>query len=1041
MGKGTAKGAAPPPPPPPPPEEPKETLKGITPVVVKEVPKGVPTIVVEEAPAAPSPATQPVKEELKSTLTAETLSKQMQNVLGRGSTEGLVRVDPQYAAQNRDRVVEINGQFYRASIPSQQAAFMSLEERKALEAQLLNQIRKGEVAFAGEKGWTRDKVLREAMKILGPYTKRQGDDLIFDIVSISLSDDAKVQKAAQEIFPDLDIKGMRQSFEDFEAYLKENYPDIYKVYSGNREAGLKLYDSQVKKEQADFASYLAKNYPDIYQIYRQDESRGIDAYNALVAKMQRITEAIDIDKYHPLAEGVYMQPFGAPPVRSKDYDITTLIADVQLKRIKVDGKPITRDDLKLIFGNQSIDDAWKVYLATTPRITTAGAPPVVTQEEFAHLIAPASVTEAQIKAMTPYVLTGERGNEIDIIGALKAKVPVSTVAAFCGITDKEDLADLEWQAKYEQANWAEKQYMAVSKAMKEDPWGTIETIGLSMIPIVGTMLYYKAAKEEGGGLSGGEIAQLALFGACDLALFIPVVSAVSAEIKGGLALARAGEEVSLAERALVGVGRGAYLSAKATILSPITMATHPVEAVKTMLRPWEVFTSPGRLPVASSWRGSYSATMDMEKVLAGEGKEALATRAAMAEVQRLMQAGKASGEVPIIIDGAEIGSLKFSGTGLQGVLRQITAEGQPIEVTLTSTPYGPEFTGKGVKVGETGKEQTLFTSTETPLGFAFQSATGKMPLYIYRGDKLLGMLTIDEAGRLVAVDESGVKLGAVAEGAVVRDLRNGKLGIWRDGQIYKDWNAIEPIKAKPSPSGLVVTEDPALIGQYYAGQKEYNQATNTMLTINKEGMLVDDAGKVVSQAKAKAVGYFPEGTDISSLKTGQTIGQIKAQPTFVMIYNNGVQELPMWAAKANTIEEMEKRAWQLFESDKYSGDLYEGFKKYAIFMENEGVLPKDTAIIPVLDDKGKPVILWTRSPSGKKIAVPVMQLASKDWLEKSLELTRELSGKPSGIMADWNSPLGFERSGQGRRDRRTHIRGRNSHRKSARRNRWQEGYI
>ena len=291
----------------------------------------------------------------------------------------------------------------------------------------------------------------------------------------------------------------------------------------------------------------------------------------------------------------------------------------------------------------------------------------------------------------------------------------------------------------------------------------------------------------------------------------------------------------------------------------------------------------------------------------------------------------------------------------------------------------------------------MFTSTETPLGFAFQSATGKMPLYIYKGDKLLGMLTTDEAGHLLAVNESGYKIGEIAEGAVIRDIQNKKLGIWRDGQIYTDWKATEPIKAEPAPSGLVMTKDPASIGKYYAGQKEYDQATKTMLTIDKGGMLVDDAGKVVGQAKPKAVGYFPEGTDISSLKTGQTIGQIKAQPTFVIIYNNGVQQLPAWAAKANTIEEMEKRAWQLFESDKYSGDLYEGFKKYAIFMENEGVLPKDTAIIPVLDDKGKPVILWTRSPSGKKIAVPVMQLASEDWFGKSLQLTRDLSGRPTSF--------------------------------------------
>jgi hypothetical protein len=797
---------------------------------------------------------------------------------------------------------------------------------------------------------------------------------------------------------------------EFEAYLKQNYPAIWEAYQTDEDMGMKLYDIEVAKQRSEFVSYLYQNYPDIWTIYQADPDKGVAAYNARVNEIQQILNAVDVDKYHPLAEGVYMPPAGpppvymppagSPPVRSEDFDIGAIVQDAIYKRIKVDGKAVTLDQLKLVFGSEAIDNAKKIILATSPTIGptepsltigpyTGISSALAEKEEFTKLIAPPTATKSEIKAIAPYMLTGETGADFNINGALKAGVPVATVAAFCGITDKEGLADLEWQAKFENANYVEK----IGMAFQKDPWGTIKTIGISMIPIVGTEQLYQQMKE--GGLSAGEIAQLGLYGFFDLLFFIPVVSAVRAEVTGGLALARAGEEVSMGERALYGLVRGTYLSAKYTLLAPYTMITHPIESVKVMLRPWEVFTSLKRVPLATSERGSYSATMDMEKVLAGEGAEALATRKAMAEVQRLMQAGHASGEVPIIIEGVETGRLKFSGTGLQGILRQISPEGKPIEVTLTSTPYGPEFTGAGVKVGEKGAEPILFTSTETPLGFAFQSATGKMPLYVYKGNNLLGTIIVDDAGRLVVADMSGYKIGEVAEGSVIKDIKGKTFGIWRDGQIYKDWKAVEPIKAKPVKSGLIMTEDPALIGKYYAGQKEYDQATKALLTINKDGMLIDDAGKVVKEAKPKAVALFPEGTEISSLKTGQTIGEIKAQPTFAIIYNKGVQELPQWAAEAKTMDEMESRAWQLFKSGKYSGDLYEGFKQYAIFMENEGALPKDTVIIPVLDDEGKAVMLWTRAPSGKKIQVPMMQLASKDWFERSLGLTRELSGKPT----------------------------------------------
>jgi hypothetical protein len=929
------------------------------------------------------------------------------------STEGMIQVQPQYAKSYPEAVAQIGENYYRPSEPTtQETAFLPAEEQAKRSAAILTDIKSGEGIWSGGE-WSTTATLQKALEALGEF--RVGNDQ-YDIVEPFLS--GRITEGQLKLVFGKDvIKETRQWLDD----VQRQTPELYTVLINE---GYDAYGKAVERQNKEFESYLKTNFPDIWQVYQKNQDEGIAAYDARITEIQNILEAVDVDKYHPLVDvdkyhplvpnysiakdvyDVYMQAEGAPPVRSKDFDIGAIVQDTMYQRIKVDGKVVTLDQLKLVFGSEAVDNAKKIILATSPTIGplepqltissyTGISSALAKKEEFTKLVAPAAATESEIKAIAPYMLTGETGADFDVNGALKADVPVATVAAFCGITDKEGLADLEWQAKYEKANWVEKQEMALGRALQKDPWGTIKAIGISMIPIVGTEQLYKQKKEEGGGLSAGEIAEIVGYGFLDFLFFIPVVSAVRAEVTAGLQLSRAGEAVSTGERVLVGLGRGTYLSAKYTLLAPYTMITHPIEAAKAMLRPWEVFTSLKRVPLATSQRGSYSATMDMEKVLAGEGEEALATRAAMAKVQKLMQSGQASGSVPIIVDGVEISTLKFSGTGLQGILRQISPEGKPIEVTLTSTPYGPEFTGVGVKVGEGAAEPVLFTSTETPLGFAFQSATGKMPLYVYKGNKLLGTIVVDDAGRLVVEDMSGYRIGEVAEGAKIQDIKGNKFGIWRDGQIYKDWKAVEPIKAAPVKTGLIMTEDPALIGKYYAGQKEYDQATKTLLTINKDGMLIDDAGKVIREAKPKAVALFPEGTEISSLKTGQVIGKIKAQPTFVMVYNKGVQELPQWAAEAKTMDEMERRAWQLFKSDKYSGDLYEGFKQYAIFMENEGAIPKGTAIIPVLDDEGKAVMLWTRAPSGKKIQVPMMQLASKDWFERSLGLTRELSGKPT----------------------------------------------
>jgi len=717
---------------------------------------------------------------------------------------------------------------------------------------------------------------------------------------------------------------------------------------------------QAVKEVKEWETKLKEESPELYKIFKE---KGYEAYKQTY---DAILKAIDAEKYHLLLTGVHMQAAGAPPARSKDFDIVAIVKDSMQGRLKV-----TLDQVKLVFGEKAVEDAKKIFLATTPTIGVAGAPPVVTKEEFAQLIAPKGTTEVQIKAIAPFVLTGERRSDIDWKGALKAGVDPKTVAAFIGT---REVKALEWQAEYEKSSIDKKIGMSVDKAIqtvRENPKEALtmaRDMGIYMIPVAGTAYMAKQMKE--GGYTPGEIGWIVASAVTDVLIVIPIVGQVSAAIKGGLGATRAA-------RALNVLRLGGEI-VRVQVLAPLTMLRHPVQTAKAMLHPLEMLISPTRQTVAIFWRGSYSATMDMEKVIAGETREALATQKAMAEMTRLQNAGVKSGSVPIKIGEEIIGEVKFSGTGLQGILGKVTS---------TATPFGPEFEGKGVMVGKEG----IFTSTEAPLGFAFQSATGKSPLYVYKGKELIGVM--DDAGRVL--DDSGREIAKIAQYSDILDFRGGKSFKWVDGKVL-DAKTFEPIPGAVTKNGVIMTDDAKLIGKYYKGAKEYDEATKTLLTINKDGMLVDAAGKVIRQAKPKAIGIFPEGTKVESLKVADKIvGETKARPTFVLIHNKGVQELPEWAAKAENMQEMEQRAWQAFKSGKYSGDLYEPFKQYAIFIENENLLPPGTRIIPVLDDSGKPVMLWTRAPSGQKIQVPVMQLAEKDWFEKSLRLTQELGGKPT----------------------------------------------
>jgi hypothetical protein len=141
--------------------------------------------------------------------------------------------------------------------------------------------------------------------------------------------------------------------------------------------------------------------------------------------------------------------------------------------------------------------------------------------------------------------------------------------------------------------------------------------------------------------------------------------------------------------------------------------------------------------------------------------------------------------------------------------------------------------------------------------------------------------------------------------------------------------------------------------------------------------------------KERVIGLVPESAKITN-EAGQVIGKGKAAPAFAMVYTKGVQELPEWIQKAGSMAEMEKRAWELFKSGKYGNDLYPVFKQYAKWIELEGILPPGTKIIPLVGGNGKPIVMFTRDPAGRKIEIPLMQVVEKDWFDKCLAITKEI---------------------------------------------------
>ena len=595
------------------------------------------------------------------------------------------------------------------------------------------------------------------------------------------------------------------------------------------------------------------------------------------------------------------------------------------------------DNMAVVFG-KDYEDARKLFLATSISRSPYGSPPIITDQEYAEMIKPENISHADYSKIIPYI----KPSGTDIAAAISAGVPDSTILTVTGITN-EDLEEFKWLERYNANGDLGKTGMAIAKDPK-----TLLTIakdaGIGMVPVYGTVYHWD---------NMNTFWKVASIGG-DILFFVPLVKGVSVAVKTGQSISKA-------------MLKGLVLASRDTLVAPYNIVRHPKQVVKTMLAPIEFMIRKGAIPLATTFRGPYSKDMDITKVLAGmTNKEAMRTHKSMKELIRRVTAGEKNVKIPI--EG--IGTLRYKGSGLTKVMPNWTG---------TSTPFGEVFKGLGVDV----KGQGMFMSPEHYLGLSFQTATGKAPLYIYKGKELLGV--IDDAGK--AINSSGRTIGRIAEGTKILGLDNKMLGtLTNDFKVINKTNEI----VGSYKGGAIVTDNASLIGKYYSGQP-YTKNGKLIGHINKTGAIVDKSGKVISTmaGKERVIGIVPETAKIVN-DAGKVIGKGKGAPAFAMVYTKGVQELPKWVQKAGSMAKMEKRAWELFKTGEYGNDLYPVFKQYAKWIELEGLLPPGTKLIPLVGGNGKPVVMFTRDPAGRKIEIPLMQVVDKDWFNKSMQITKEI---------------------------------------------------
>ncbi|MPL61386.1 hypothetical protein SDC9_06957 [bioreactor metagenome] len=555
-----------------------------------------------------------------------------------------------------------------------------------------------------------------------------------------------------------------------------------------------------------------------------------------------------------------------------------------------------------------------------------------------------------IKYMLKYV--DDSGN-VDIQQAVSDGWGKGILQKWFGLSDA-DFKNAEFASDYEDANFLEK----IGMAYKKDPGEFLKNVGLSMIPGVGTAAFWED-KEKGTLVD--DFTSLSNLGsiALDILIFVPFVNGVSALAKTGIGVGKA-------------IAKETLMTTRGLVVAPITTVLHPVATTKALFSPLGVLLSKVKLPAATFWRGSGSQTMDIAKVLANPA--AIDTTKAMDEAIMLRNGGKASGSVPILVDGTEIGAIKWSDAGFQTVFKNSVGH---------STPFGEPFT-KGVMA----KDEGLFLSPNMNLGLTSRTATGATPGYVFNNKTLVGQ--VGENGRLV--DSHNNIIGQIADNSKAVSINNTKLGtvsiennkaylVRPDGTRYE---------VKLQAGGAIVAED-KLLGEFYSGQAVYKNGKK-IGTIDGSGKIRDLDGNIIGKASPNVVGFLPPGTKVYG-EGKVVVGQIKETPTFAIFYNSGLSRLPDVISDARTMDEMASKAWSYIKSDKSTGEIFPVFKQYAKYIEDEALMTPGSRAIPVLDDKGKPVVLNTVGPDGKKINVPLLQMVTPDWFEKSLGITKALAGK------------------------------------------------
>jgi hypothetical protein len=507
-----------------------------------------------------------------------------------------------------------------------------------------------------------------------------------------------------------------------------------------------------------------------------------------------------------------------------------------------------------------------------------------------------------IKYMLKYV--DDSGN-VDIQQAVSDGWGKGILQKWFGLSDA-DFKNAEFASDYEDANFLEK----IGMAYKKDPGEFLKNVGISMIPFYGT---WKFKDDNPGWLNATSLV-------LDLAIFIPFVGGVSALAKTGIGAGKA-------------IAKETLMTTRGLVMAPITTALHPIATTKALFSPLGVLLSKVKVPSAIFWRGNRSEVFDIAKIMANPAS--VETTKAMDRALVLRNEGKASGSVPIVVDGTEIGTIKWSDAGFQTVFPKSMGH---------STPFGEPF-----KAGMTVDKEGLYLSPNMNLGLTNASAYGRVPGYVFNNKTLVG--SIGDGGKLLG--QNGNVIGRVADNSPI--LRNGsdkKLGtlLFKDDKPFININGRD-IEIKIYDSGVVT----------YANEKQI-------------------------------IGYLPQGTKVYG--EGKVIvGQIKETPTFAIIHNNGLSRLPNAISDVKNMQEMETKAWQYLKTDKAVGKTYPVFKQYLDWIEDEAVMAKGSRIIPVLDDKGKPVVLRTAGPDGRTISVPLLQVVTPDWFKKSLEITRALAGK------------------------------------------------